>query len=122
MVTYVNTHPYNFDPWWLRNRVVLLSSSAPYWKALFFVPILHQILVFAVTPLWWRSLYLLYPVTLICLASSWMIEPRYYITPLLLFLLFRKPESEQAETDLLVWNACIGLGLFYGAWQGLFLP
>lgn len=122
LLTFTNTHPYNFLPWWLHNKVVLLATSSPGWKLAFLVPILYQVLVFVSTPLWRRELYLFYPLAVVYLAASWLIEPRYFFIPLLLFIMFRKPGRQWVEVGLVAWNAVLGLVLFWGVWHGLWLP
>ena len=122
LVTFSPTHPYNFAPWWLHNKVVLLATASLGWKLVFLVAVLYQTLVFARTPLWRPELYLLYPVAGIYLAASWLIEPRYFIVPLMLFLLFREQEKWWVEGSLLAWNAAWGAVLFWGVYRGLWIP
>jgi alpha-1,2-glucosyltransferase len=122
LITFRNTHPYNFLPWWLHNKVVLLATSSLGWELVFLVPVLCQSLVFVCTPFWRTELYLLYPVAIVYLAASWLIEPRYFFIPLMLFALFRKPGHQSVEWALAAWNVLGGIALFWGVCHGLWLP
>ena len=102
--TFVNDHPYNImlGEYYLRNRVLIFFSSSWLWKITFFFPAAFAIVFFSVVPMrknWW----LLYPATVVFLAPSWLVEQRYYIVPLTLFLLARKDEDQTIERVQLVW-------------------
>lgn len=102
--TFINDHPYNivWGEYYLRNRLLIFFSSSWWWKVVFFVPAASALVLFSLVPLrknWW----LLYPVTIAFLAPSWLVEQRYYIVPLTLFLLVRRDEEESVERIQLVW-------------------
>ncbi len=122
LMTFRPTHPYNFLPWWLHNKVLLLATSSLMWKLVFLVPLLYQVLVFMRTPLWRPELHLLYPFAALYLAASWLIEPRYFFIPLMLFLLFRRPQERWVEWALVAWNALGGAVIFWGVYHGRWLP
>ena len=64
-----------------------------------------------------KELLLLYPLALLYLMPSWLIEPRYLIVPLLLFNIFRKPASERVEFALVMLFITASLYIFLG-YQG----
>ena len=59
-----------------------------------------------------RAELLLYPMTLLFLFPSWLIEHRYYIIPFSLFLLLREQESERAEAGIALFSIIVSLGLY----------
>lgn len=122
MQTYVNTHPYNQDWWELRNIFLLFIMQKEYWKALAFFPIAYAILSHVVTPLYRTSTLLLYPAAVAFLAMSWLIEPRYYFIPLVLFHLYRHSGRPWQEYLLLAWNVAGSAFLFWGLYSRTFLP
>jgi len=61
---------------------------------------------------------MLYPLTFFALASSWMVEHRYALVPIALWLVFRERESGKIETaTTALWAVlavCFCLGTFTG--------
>lgn len=106
--TFVIDHPYNtqWTDYFLRNRLLAEITASPTRKALSFAPIAVAVLGFSVTPLaahWW----LIYPSSVVFLAPSWLVEERYYIIPMSLFLLARKPVPIVAErVQAFIYVAC----------------
>ncbi len=90
MLTFVNDHPNNQLDYFLRNKILMFSTSSLLWKSVFFVPTAFATLSLAVTRLKRPSHYLLYPVTVLALIPSWLIEQRYFLVPFALFLAFRE--------------------------------
>ncbi len=99
MMTFHNDHWYNqgWDSVFIRNRILMAMTYTPFLKILFFIPIGCAFLSFVVTPLARRSFWLLYPIVILSLLPSWLIEERYYFVPFALFLLFREERSERFE-------------------------
>ncbi|MEI6222864.1 MAG: hypothetical protein WCP97_08945 [bacterium] len=50
-----------------------------------------------------------------------MIEPRYYIVPFTLFILWREVESEQLELIQTGWSALLSVCLLSGLILGVFM-
>lgn len=103
-LTFVNDHPYNivWGEYYLRNRLLIFFSSSWLWKTVFFVPAALAVVFFSrirLRPNWW----LLYPATVLFLLPSWLVEHRYYLIPLTLFLLVRASEDEVVERAQLAW-------------------
>lgn len=95
---FVNDHPLNNvrPEFFLRNAVLVYFSSSEPLKLLFFVPIAMVVLWLPAVPLkkaWW----LLYPFTVLFLAPEWLVEQRYYLVPLSLFLAAREPAGPWSE-------------------------
>ena len=95
-------HPYNVSSFFLRNRVLRLFTSNAALKAWLLLPVFLAILFLGVVSLRSQSQYLLYPFWLLSLLPFWLIETRYYIPPMALFLLFRQSESFVLERRLLM--------------------
>lgn len=110
LLSFTVDHPFNSSPYFLRNRVLTILTSSIALKALLLPPIFFALLFLAVTPLNRRSAYLLYPFSLLSLLPFWLIETRYYIPPIALFLLFKGPEPfEQERRLVLYWGALSAL-------------
>ncbi len=56
----------------------------------------------------------LYLTMLLSMLPMWMVEPRYALPALALFLLLREPESPRVETALAIWVATLGIWLTAG--------
>ena len=101
---FANDHPDNNKrpEFFLRNAILMLFSSTTILKLLFFVPVAVSALCMTAVPMkkpWW----LLYPFTILFLLPKWLVEQRYYLIPLSLFLLAREPTamwSERFQTAL----------------------
>jgi alpha-1,2-glucosyltransferase len=63
---------------------------------------------------------LLYPATFLFLTSSWLVEQRYYVIPLAIFLLTRRHRQDIVEHLIVAIYACGSLSLFAGIVQGQF--
>ena len=113
-------HPFNqaLEPWMLHNRILQLTQSAWQWKAALGVAAVAAGCGLAATLLRPSSAWMLYPLTLIALLSSWMVEHRYALVPLVLWLVFRERQSEKIETaTTALWAilaVCVCLGTFTG--------
>jgi hypothetical protein len=103
--TFEVTHPYNLNMSlsFVHNHVLAWATASPLHKAIFFLPMTWAILSFAVTPLARPSFYLLYPTWVLLVTPHWMIEQRYALPCLVLFLLLRRRETWFTETLLLIW-------------------
>jgi alpha-1,2-glucosyltransferase len=104
-LTFRNDHPYNLieEHYFFRNLVLTqIFSNVKLWF-IFFFGCLFALLSFSVTPFLNKNHYLLYPFTILFLVPSWLIEQRYYLIPMILFLAFRKTENKYLEIALLAW-------------------
>jgi alpha-1,2-glucosyltransferase len=110
---YVNDHPHNIEraDFFLPNRLLIASSSTAAGKLLSFVPVAIAAVCVAAAPVrrpWW----LLLPFSLLFLLPEWLVVPRYWLIPLVLFLLAREPASAAAERLQTALFAGISLVLF----------
>ncbi len=122
LFTFVNDHPDNqaMYSFFLRNRILVFFTASVALKLLFFLPVAYSVLSLAVTRLWHRSFVLLYPLTVIFLVPSWLIEQRYYLIPFILFVLVRERRSNALEYITTVLYVMVSLGLLAGIAQGAF--
>ncbi|RYZ44122.1 MAG: hypothetical protein EOO71_00685 [Myxococcaceae bacterium] len=136
MYTFVNTHPYNQlnveafrfsddakfvgQAPFLRNQLLHLATQGALHKTLFFIPVLLSSLLLLKMKLVQPRFLLIYPLTLLLLTPSWLIEQRYCLVPLALLLMARErtsPKLEYATAAL----AFVGAVFFaYGIDQYLF--
>jgi alpha-1,2-glucosyltransferase len=111
---FINDHPHNTErgDYFLRNAILIYFSSTPIRKLLFFVPVAVAGFCLAAVPLQrpWR---LLYPFTILFLLPEWLVEQRYYLIPLSLFLLAREPSSPWSERLQTVLFLVGSAGLFW---------
>ena len=96
-LTLVNTHPWNHDPAHIRNSILLFFTSSFWPKIVFFIFVIYSILSISLIKLYKPSYYLLYPISMLLLIPIWLIEPRYLLPSLTLFILFKKSESKLIE-------------------------
>jgi alpha-1,2-glucosyltransferase len=113
MLTFQVTHPYNttWSQFFLHNRILMFFTSNLLLKVVFFLPVAYAGLSVAVTRL--ARGFLLYPITLIYLVPSWLIEHRYYIIPIALFILLKKEERKEVEYSTIAMFALLSLLFVY---------
>jgi alpha-1,2-glucosyltransferase len=111
---FVNDHPHNTErpDLFLRNAILIYFSSTAIHRLLLFVPVAIAGICLAAVPMkrpWW----LLYPFTILFLLPEWLVEQRYYLIPLTLFLLAREQTSR--------WTERLQTTLFFAGSVALFL-
>ena len=96
---FIVNHPYNFlgKDYFLRNILLQKFISGNSIKAMLFLPIAYSILSLFVAKLKKKEFYLLYPFTILSLLPMWLIEQRYYLIPLTLFILFKDEKKGWIE-------------------------
>jgi alpha-1,2-glucosyltransferase len=122
--TFSSDHPWNNQAlfgWWFRNKVLFWANSSSTAKALFFMPVALSLLSIAATPLERPSFRLLYPFAVLHVATCWLVEPRYYFLPFILFLLFRKKRTLQFEYIQALFLALVSLVCYVDIFQGNWL-
>jgi len=85
-----------------------------------FIPMAWALCSLCVTPLQRRSFYYLYPVTVAALLPVSLIEQRYFIVPVVLFMLVKKRESAVFDLGTIVIYAPMTGLLYYRISQGGF--
>ena len=111
-ISFNKLHTYNNDFHFLRN-VLLDYFKADIFRVLFYFPIVYSILSISVTVLKAKRYYSIYPLTLISLFPSSLIEQRYYIIPLSLFILFKESYNNLVEYVTVLWFIAVSLVLLY---------
>ncbi|MDD9858812.1 MAG: hypothetical protein OXU96_12340 [Gammaproteobacteria bacterium] len=115
-------HPYNYGTFNLRNRILQLLREDLYLRVAAFIPMAWALCSLCVTPLQRRSFYWLYPLAAAALLPAGLVEQRYFIVPVILFMLAKKRESVALDLcTIAVYVPVTGL-LYYRISQGgLFL-
>jgi DIE2/ALG10 family len=121
-LTYLPSHPWNTTRWLLRNELLLSLLEGP----------LHRLgfgVLLAGAALWLASSPFERPASAPALALFWflslapvaLVEPRYQIPALVLFLLLRRAAAPAVELTLWGWLALGAVALHYGITARLFL-
>ena len=97
MITFDATHDYNYNEFYMRNWLLSWLRESALHRTLLFIPMLLAFYSLLLTPLRERRYYWFYPVVIVYLLPIGLIEPRYFIVPIVLFMLFRKPLDERLE-------------------------
>lgn len=105
-------HPANSEVARLRDSILLAAAAGGTAGFLFWLLGALGVLTMLATPLARRSFAWIYPLSLLYLGGSWLIETRYAIVPLVLFLLLRKPNSWRAEILQFAFNAILLFWVF----------
>lgn len=112
---------YNTHEPFIRNEIVTWAASNTLTKTLFFLPIALGFAAVWTTPLIRRSYWICLPVVLVGLVPESLIEQRYAIFPLTLWLLLRRDGSTFAEGLTAIGNLAISAWLLQqvasGAWS-----
>ncbi|MDD5751045.1 MAG: hypothetical protein PHS73_00820 [Candidatus Peribacteraceae bacterium] len=106
------SHPFNQDPQFWRNRVLLAVTQEWLPWVLFAFAMVLALLTMAVTRLAVRGAGLLYPCSLVYLGASWLIDARYALIPLVLFLLLRERRSWKEEVMQYAWQVVVCMWIF----------
>lgn len=106
-------HPANSEVGRLRDTILLAADAGGLPGFLFWLAGAIAVLTMMATPLARRSFLWIYPLSLLYLGGSWLIDPRYAIVPLVLFLLLRKPNSWRMDILQLGYNILLLLWVFW---------
>jgi alpha-1,2-glucosyltransferase len=115
-------HPYNRPELgcYLRNRVLRIAASNVWMRLLFFGIASYSLLCLMTVKLKENRCYLLYPATLLFLLPAWLIEPRYALIPLTLFLAMRERQKVRVECAGVIYSIIFSLLLFQRVQHKLF--
>lgn len=111
ILLYTNNHPYNIQ-WgdlFIRNAILIFFSKNIFLKIIYFVPITYSILSLCTIRLQNRAQYLIYPFAIVYLGTLWLIDTRYLMIPLALFILFKKEASRSTERLTAIWMILLSL-------------
>jgi alpha-1,2-glucosyltransferase len=116
LATYHTSHPYNGVEYWffLRNRLLRWTTDGMVAKLITFIPVVVGAAGFVFTPLMDRSARLLQAFSILSVVVLPLIEQRYYLVPLSLFLLLRRGAPGSYEGAQLICYAGASLWLTYG--------
>ncbi len=106
-------HPANSEVGRLRDTILLAAASGGLQGFLFWLSGAIAVLTLMATPLARRSFLWIYPLSILYLGGSWLIDPRYAIVPLVLFPLFRKPNSWRVDILQIGYNILLLLWVFW---------
>lgn len=105
-------HPYNQYEFYIRN-LILMKVEGDYAPKTLFVLIIFCAAMFIIASPRKEGWWVLYVFSVMFLAPSWLIEQRYYIIPITLFLLGRIQRSTRTERAQLVYLMILSAGTFY---------
>lgn len=89
---------------------------------MFFVITSLSLIYISLTRLADGKFYPLYPFTVFALVPIWLIESRYAIIPLILFILFREISDRRLEWLTVIYFVLVSMYFFYGYLnQGFYL-
>jgi alpha-1,2-glucosyltransferase len=105
-------HPYNYIHGFLRNEILMWVNPSSLHRLVFFVPVALAALGLFATPLC-QPRWLLYGASLLVLLPEWLVEQRYYLVAMTLFLLLRAPGSPRVERVQMAYGLGLSGILFY---------
>ena len=116
-------HPFNTatQPLFLHNYVIQVAASNVYCRILFAVIATLAACGLVSTSLRPAGAVLLYPVSVVALCAFWLVEHRYALIPIALWLAFRESRARKIEWATaalwLFFAVCFCLGIYEGAFN-----
>ena len=115
------THPWNIgEPWYLHNYILDQFRGDILRRVLMFLPIALTVLWLGVVRFHRSSMYLLIPCWIASALPLWLIVPRYLIPPVVLLLLFLRPQAPKAEWATVIYLLAMNAALYGGIITGRF--
>jgi alpha-1,2-glucosyltransferase len=123
-LTFRVDHPFNqlVDPLTLHNFVLQQCRDNAWCKAAYCLVAVAALCGLASTHLRPRAALLLYPCAILALAGFWVVEQRYALIPIALWLVFRERRSEAVETATMALWAVAAVCVCLGTFAGQFFP
>jgi len=123
-LTFRVDHPFNqlLEPLTLHNAVLLQCRDNAWCLVAYCLIATAALCGLAATPLQPRAARLLYPCALLALAGFWVVEQRYALIPLALWLVFRERMSARIEAATTALWAIAAVCLCLGTFSGRFFP
>ena len=120
--TYANSHPYNQQDlrFFLRNELLYWLDQKAWLRGAAFLPMAWMALTLATAPLPEPRMRLLLLFAPLAIVLHPLIEQRYYLAPILLFQLWRAPESRRVEAMTLATYVVAGFFFLRGISRGEF--
>lgn len=113
LFSYDTSHYYNQDNNFIRNRFLLLANKSMLLKIVIFLFSMLAVLSLCVIELKEKCYYWIYPFSVFAVLPAYLIEQRYFIIPVILFMLCRKFQSERAEILTLAWFTVLSAFLIH---------
>lgn len=113
-------NPYNLNTFFLHNLLFVYFTSGIYQKLIFFVVLIFILMFVRIIKLHRKEDYLFYLFTVIFFIPLWFIDIRYYMTPLTLFMLFRKSQTQSVEIITSVYFILLSAICYYGIYTWKF--
>jgi len=98
----------------IHNIIMMWAVTNPLTRILFFIPIIIAVFYLIIAKLKYPINYLIYPFSILTVITSQMVESRYYIIPLALFLAFREEGTDREEYYLLGYFILLAVIMFTG--------
>lgn len=114
MKTFSNPHPFNQSTYFLRNRILIFFTKSDIYMSFFFIFVVVSILTVFVNHYHFKIGPLIFIFSLISLVPLTLVEQRYYLIPLSLWLLFRKKVNPAVELTVLLLFIVYSLIIFKG--------
>ena len=108
----INPQNNNGQDWVLMNYLLGQLKSSIILRALLCIPIAYVILSLFVIKLMKPVYRLFFIFSFLFLAASWFVEPRYYIIPFSMFILFRRPKGPVVEYFAIFFSLILSIALF----------
>jgi alpha-1,2-glucosyltransferase len=122
LYTFTPDHPYNQLDFWLHNRLLMFFGASTATKLLLLVPALVAVFSLAAVPFRGQSKMLLFAFSAMSLLVVWHVEQRYYIVPMVLFLLFREQRTLRFEWAMAAYLAVLAAALHLTLRSGAAFP
>lgn len=115
-------HKYNQPEYvfYIHNIFLKLLRESMFWKTIFFIPAVYALLSHITFPLLKKHYSSLYLFSILALAPSWLVDPRYFIVPSALFLLLRKTQARIFEYAQITMYVILSAAVFLGIAQERF--
>src|SRR3989338_6209663 len=113
-------NPYNLNTFFLHNLLFVYFTSGIYQKLIFFVILILAVMFVRMIKLHHKEDYLFYLFTVIFFIPLWFIDIRYYMTPLSLFMLFRKSRTQSVEIITSVYFILLSAICYFGIYTWKF--
>lgn len=115
-------HTYNADQYMLKNWVVWHMHDYPAFRVGAFVLVLLALWSLAVTKLRTPWMWVIYPFIVISLITAWVVEPRYWIIGLSLFVFARARQPAWVEYSTATIMFVLALVMFRGVETMVWFP
>ncbi len=125
LIFYLNMnfdHPYNNNlNWWLRNKILTFTKVNIIFKVFFVFCCCYSFLsILTLRSRNCKSFIILFIITAVLISSSWLVEQRYYLVTLVLFIVLNKDEKRlmpytigyQVIFSFIIWKGIVNLDFF----------